>query len=209
MYIHLALSLLILCSSCGNTGHNAVESSTTFNPDTVFIKWNRATIKSIRDRISSVKDSTEKSHYENRLSAFKAFIEINHVEEINKKSIRYEFLNLLTADTIYKDFFIIEANRSGEVVEIINYVVCPMEDDLKVVEYNYEEGKWIKKSATQAKAKISGDLKSQFVKFYSGFNQDDIIIAHIHQGEVKSCEYYIYSTLSAQSPFKKIVAKNN
>ena len=123
-------------------------------------------------------------------------------------NITQELLNNTKNESYH--FYIVEANRSGESVEIINYVVYLTGENVVHGDiYHFIKGKWIKnKSFNKISLQIDKSLKENFVKFGSGFNQDDVIITEFNNYEVVSSEYYTYSTLSDRSSFKKILLMN-
>jgi len=182
------------------------------NVDSTFINWNKATLLSLNSHISLSASASEKEIYENRLAAFKSFIDVEDYNQINKKSIRYNFLQELLEDTNHESnhFYVVEANHSGESVEIINYVVYLSDNNMVNGDiYHFEKGKWIKyKPFKKISFQIDNKLKDNFVKFGSGFNQDDVIITEFNNYEVPTSEYYVYSTLADRSSFKKILLLN-
>jgi len=91
---------------------------------TTFVGWNKATLTSLRTNIRLSKDIAEKRIYQNRLLAFKGYLSIKADNSVNSKSSRYQFLEKLKSDKLYvMEFFIIEANCSGEVIELRSFVV--------------------------------------------------------------------------------------
>ena len=137
---HIVYWLLFLY--CNNSSNNKIV-----NNDTTFINWNKSTLQSLTKQIESAKDSTERSLYENRVLAFKAFVDIDKADDVNVNSIRYQFIqDIITSVSNQKDFYVIEANRSGEQVEIRNYVIYPSATGGKAVVniYNFTNRKWNK-----------------------------------------------------------------
>ena len=207
MYITLiSMAYWLLFFSC-NANNNSNPNTT--NIDTSFVSWNKVTFQSLTHQIEVTKDSTEQSLYENRILAFKAYIGINSVEDINVKSIRYQFIKELLKNTKDKrDFYIVEANKSGERVEIRNYVVYPLSSGkADIYIYTYVNRKWIKKSESIKLDLLSiDDLMSYRTKFNTGFNQDDIIVTRFANNIALASEFYLYSTLSDKSNLKEIVS---
>ena len=177
--------------------------------DTTFINWNKATLQSLARQIESTRDSTEISLYENRMSAFKAFVDINNAEDVNVNSIRYQFFQtVIESDNNQRNFYIIEANRSGERVEIRNYVIYPNAvGKANVNVYNFINRKWIKSSASkEIDFPLTDSLASYITKFRLGFNQDDVIITQFVNNTVTASEYYLYTTLSDAGNVKEVLS---
>ena len=61
--------------------------------DNFFINWNIATANSMELQEKSINDEYQKSLYKNRLEAFKSYIDIVDLNQLNKKSIRYKPIN--------------------------------------------------------------------------------------------------------------------
>lgn len=207
----LFLSCFFAFFSCVNMGSNRYNNE-NLNMDKIFINWNKATLLSLNSHINSSSQTTEKEIFKNRLLAFKAFIEIDKGTTINHKSIRYQFLNeiFLNAKKKKKDFYVIEANRSGEAVELRNYLVyINSQNSIDVDIYNYVNGKWIKNMITEKLyLYFDSNLKGYATKFGLGFNQDDVIITQFNNNTVSASEYYLYSTFSDVGNIKKIFLLN-
>lgn len=184
------------------------HNNENLNRDTVFINWNKATLLSLNNHINSSQTSA-KEIYRNRLSAFKAFIEIDDDNKVNSKSIRYQFLDEIfsKANSKKKDFYVIEANRSGESIELRNYLIyINSKNSVDVDIYNYINGKWIKNVVTEKiDLHFDSNLKVYATKFGLGFNQDDVIITQFINNTINASEYYLYSTLLDVNSIKKIL----
>ena len=178
--------------------------------DTTFINWNKASLQSLAKQISSTKDSAERSLYENRVLAFKAFVDIDKAEDVNVKSIRYQFMQemIKNVDNNQKDYYIVEANRSGERVEVRNYAIYPRTegDKADVNVYNFSNRRWNKVSMSkEINFPFLDSLTSYRTKFGLGFNQDDVIVTHFVNNTIITSEYYLYSTLSNTSNVKEVL----
>ncbi|MCO5949818.1 hypothetical protein [Mucilaginibacter flavidus] len=176
------------------------------NNDVVFINWNKATLKSINKQIELAKNNSEMVLYKNRLLAFKALISIDDSEKVNANSIRYKFINeIMKNGTNRKEFYIIEANHSGEQVELRNYVVYPIAGDI-VDTYNLIGNRWVKGvSSKKLNLNLNVKLKKNRTQFGLGINQDDIIITQFIDNTVNESEYYLFTTLSNVSGIKKLL----
>lgn len=205
MYLlKIIFSYFLVFSSCKNIDNQ--DQYMQMNKDTTFHNWNKSTLLSLKSQIR-LSNSSEKGILENRLLAFKAFVAIDKEDKINSNSVRYQFLNELShQNTGNGDFYIIEANRSGEAIEIRNYLIYL--DNTKMVDvetFNYVKGKWVKGAvAKKINLQMNNNLKSYVTKFGQGFNQDDIIITHFINSKVAASEFFLYSTLSETSGIKKI-----
>lgn len=179
------------------------------NNDTTFINWNKATLQSLAKQTESATDSMEKGLYENRALAFKAFVDISTEDDVNANSIRYQFIQeVITSGSNQKNFYIIEANRSGEQVEIRNYVVYPSatgKSDVKV--YNFINRKWVKGTTSQEVDFLFSDSLTLYIKkFRLGFNQDDVIITRFENNVVVASEYFLYTTLADVGNIKEVLS---
>lgn len=208
MYYSLKCVLyFVIFLSCNNT-FTANYNLQGMNTDTVFIQWNQATLKSLQSRIHSASDNSERSIYKNRILAFKAAMEIDADTTINTQSIRYQFLKTLLKDTAHfsANFYVIEAERSGEMLEIINYVIYPNDIGFNIATYNFERGEWRKGSnIKRVNVRLPNDLEIQYVNFGLGFNQEDIIVTKFNESKITASAYYVYTTLSNSSILKEIV----
>jgi hypothetical protein len=173
--------------------------------DLLFVTWNKATIESFQRQIKKTGDP--ENRYKNELAAFKEYIAVSSEDAINHNSIRYQFLTEIQKTGRGLDFFIIESNRSGEVVEIVNYVVYFEQDLLKeVLVYQYLNGKWKLNISTKTKLKYDDELLHSMKKYGEGSNQDNVVITRFSNYKVDASEFYIYSTLSKESAFSKLLS---
>ncbi len=201
-FVHMHFTLVyltyfIIILSCGNSRTNPKY----LHIDSVFVAWNKSTLLSLSNHIISANDSAEKSLYQNRLLAFRSFINIGE-NVIDVKSIRYQFLKKIALNEIGNRFYIVEANNSGEVVELRNYLINP---SIGVVDvYNFTGNQWVKSITEKMTIASYNSLQSYFVDFGSGINQDDVIITLFDDGNMYASEYYLYTTLSKSNPWGKM-----
>ncbi len=204
--IYILFSLLI--SSCGefNKKHN-YQSHSEVNIDSLFYNWNKATLSSLNKSIHSIVDSSERGMYENRLLAFKSYGGFSSDRSVDTASIRYQFLKAIS-DNVNNRYYVIEANRSGEAVEIRNYLIfLDSENKTEVCTYNYSNGKWIKNNNSERISfYFDKRLKTYFTQFGLGFNQDDVIITEFVGNKVISSEFYLYGTLADTNNLKVILS---
>ena len=195
----IGIPYLFLLLSCGSnhTNHKYLKL------DSAFVNWNKSTLSSLNSHIISATDSSEKSLYKNRLLAFKSFIGIDGDNDINTESLRYQFLKMISLDVADNDFAIIEANTSGEVVELRNYLITPGKKNVDV--YDFIERQWIKSKTEKIALSENHNLGSYFTKFGSGINQDDVIVTFFNKEQVYASEYYIFTTLSKSNPWERIL----
>lgn len=209
MNIYIAcLSYLLMFLSCGNTPQ---QDHNNTDVNAIFFDWNKSTLLTLTGHIQSSQDSTEKETYSNRLLAFKAFVEIRDYTDIKFNSIRHQFLReLLKSKHQNGNFYIIEANRSGESVEILNYVVFLDDQNIDHTSvYTFANDMWVRGADIKiTDLLVNKDLKSQLVNFGSGINQDDVIVTSFNKYKVMDSEYFLYGTLSNKSWIKKILYRN-
>lgn len=171
-----------------------------------FIDWNKATISSLKSKIRL--PNPEGSIYRNRLGSFKALVEIVDQSEVNPHSIRYQFLKEISLKMNgKKEFYVVEANRSGESIELINYVIEVYNNGVWAVDiYIHNNKKWLKKGTTRkVKTNSNSNLNNISTKFGLGFNGNDIIVTKFLKKSVIKSDYYLYGTLSSNS-IKKVLS---
>jgi len=95
-----------------------------------------------------------------------------------------------------KNFFIIEANRSGEIVELRSIVVTSSgKIPVPVMQaYVYVKGWWLRDGTLR---RINADLKLDLTasKLGSGINPDNVIVTEFENYAIKTSNYFIYWTL--------------
>lgn len=178
------------------------------NIDKIFISWNTLTFNSINSQTIKIKESKEteyvKELYESRLKSFKASKEINNLNHINKESIRYKFLKKISEDNLFNNnFYIIEADRSGEMIELINYLAIPIENNqYQIFRYNYnlKNKDWEKVLSKKIPKNEIGCLSNCQLPIGDGNNHEDVIITHIVNKVVKFSTFYLTATCSIKLP---------
>ncbi|HFG0566878.1 hypothetical protein [Flavobacterium psychrophilum] len=198
---------LLLCSLYLFSFGQQQPTNKSFDIDKIFIDWNKSTISSIEKSILTTKNNAQENLYKNRLNAFKIFNNTLDTKEIDINSIRYKFLEQIKKDGIYiRDFYIIEANHSGEQIEIRNFVIYQStENNFKIKVYEFKNNLWYNKSSYKNELKLNDNLKMNLVKFGNGFNQDDVIITKIKNNKINYSEFYLFTTLSTK--WKQILSK--
>lgn len=178
------------------------------NIKTAFISWNRSTLSSIRSKIRKSDNSAEKKIYENRLVTFKGYLDLKNENSFNDQSIRFQFLEKLQEkQPNLSNFFIIEANRSGESVAIKNYILQSNSKGLVKLDvyYHTKELGWIKSGITR-EIKLYLDLIKSTTRYGSGFNHDDVIVTQFASRKTINSEYYAGLSLSVRNPLKNILS---
>jgi len=197
----LLIVIIFFCTS------GAVQKEKGIDIDSTFIKWNKATIASLRLQSSSGEQKRVINYYENRLAAFYAYMDIKTDSQLNKNAVRYKFLDNIKGQLKEKDVFIIEATTSGEHVEIRNIVLYPKAQNKVDVEiYRYNLQRWRKdKVIKDYQQTIDTTLFNHRVEWAKGLNHDDVIISHFQQGQVNASEFFLFGTLSGE-PIKRIIS---
>jgi hypothetical protein len=176
----------------------------------IFINWNKSTFKSLSRQSEAAIDSTQKAIYQNRQLAIKEYWKIKSINDISNQSVRYKFLKLISQKLTEKkkDFYIIEANESGSKVLLRNFVLYFNSSDTAFIDfYEYFNDEWhITGGYIKGGLSLVSDFKSYIVPFGKGFNYDDIIITEFKDKQVKKSEYYLYTTLSAESKIRVILS---
>jgi hypothetical protein len=195
------LSLIISLSFLLSTT-KSIDSSGNFL-DATFVSWNKDTFKSLESHIKLKSQNLQDSLYKNRILTLTGYWGIENLEDINRQSIRYSFLSKLFPDRKNEniDFYVVEANRSGESVQLRNFFFYIDSSHTAYIEfYVFLKNRWDR--VGEAKINnfyVAESLKSDFVEFGKGNNDDDVIVTKFHQGKIKESEYYLISTLSKQS----------
>lgn len=180
------------------------------NRDSIFISWNKATFQSLERQTQLATDLKKKDLYRNRLDAFKAYLEIDTVINVNMKSIRYQFLDLTFSRSNRKRsiLFVVEANETGYTTILRNFVVyVDSVNKINVKFYIFQNGKWRVKGKGEINSKfIENDLKEYITNFGHGFNKNnDVIVTRFENRKVTQSEYYLIGTLSNKSSFKDVI----
>jgi hypothetical protein len=185
---------------------NSIEPK-MINVDSAFLNWNLSIIKVLNCHIKSVRDSSERQDYENRLEAFMASIGIDKPNTINKRSIRYDFLQTIVEFiSAQPEFYIIESDKSGERVLIQTFLVKVKGNNLNVSLFEFNDSKWIKKNDSKnIHLNIKGRLKDEKTILGSGYNEDDVIVTHFLNNQIVDSEFYLYASISNESWLKKII----
>jgi len=172
--------------------------------DSTFIAWNKATIASLRFQIAHELQPKANEYYKNRLEAFYGYIDIQTDSQINVNSIRYKFLDYIKEEINRNDVFIIEANLSGEHVDIRNFILYPKQQDHVDIElYRFNLSGWRRDTVIKDfPQSISANMLNQRVKWPNGLNYDDVTISHFQKGNLKSVEFFLFNTLSSESVIK-------
>ncbi|TWF40320.1 hypothetical protein FHW36_1042 [Chitinophaga polysaccharea] len=185
--------------------------------DSVFVSWNKATIKSIENQIKTASDKQAEILYLNEDSAFKSYLDIDNVAMINRKSLRYTFLH--TFNFYYGncsgDIYIVEANESGEKIRICNYVLFldTITNTIDIGRFGLVNGKWIRDADTKVKF---DDLYSEWSKLDKekwmdtvghGVNEDIVIVTKIKNADIMYSDFYSEGILRKDSPINNILLR--
>lgn len=191
--------------SCGNAG---INKKNTVNIDSLFIRWNKATFSSI-ERNEKLKSNTEQQRILllNREISYKAFYEIDDLNQINKKSVRYLFLKAISNNLLEDDAtYVIEENKHGEAIEIENYIIeLKKYNYFNITKYSYTNGMWsiIKMESANNPQKVIDSIGS----FTNNHNDDDVIISKFTDGKLQYSDFYLIGMLSKNYLINKIWAK--
>ncbi|MBP4139795.1 hypothetical protein EV143_11725 [Flavobacterium chryseum] len=178
--------MIITLSSCGRYINNS-ENKT----DKIFINWNIATANSMQLQEKSINDEYQKSLYKNRLEAFKSYIDVGDLNQLNKNSIRYKLLNQYLNDWDDK-FYIVEANESGEIATKISYIILQNGTGTsKVLKYIYRNGKWEKAKEYAVSSSFKFDRESYNTKFGEGKNENDITVTYAENSTIISSDFFL------------------
>ncbi|WP_345146266.1 hypothetical protein [Flavobacterium ginsengiterrae] len=190
--------MIIVLSSCGRYIKNSDNRTEKF-----FVSWNIATANSIQLQENFTNDDYQKSLYQNRLQAFKAYIDIVNLNELNTKSIRYKLINQYLNDWNNK-FYIVEANESGEVSTKISYVILQnSRDSSKVLKYIYKNGKWEKVEQYELSPAFKFHRENFITEYGVGKNENDITVTFIEDNNIISSDFFLNFTMKQIDIFNK------
>lgn len=193
---HIIKISLCLCLCILSYSQNYSDKIQYNEIDEVFKSWNYTTINSIEKQISQSKIETFKYVCENRKKTLKGYWEIAEFNQVNKNSIRYEFLKKILHFKNTNDFYIIEANKSGEFVTIQNYAIYKKNKKVEIFRFEYIKDKgWQLKEKFIIKGNVEINPEKYYLEFGSGVNYNDVIITHFTNNIVDESYYYIYSTM--------------
>jgi hypothetical protein len=199
---YIYILLLVSCHFYANKPENG-------NTDGILIKWNQLTQASLNSNISNAKDSFTKKLYQNRLEAF---LHNNSRVLLDSNSLRKKFLDRLENEgKLDEDVYVLEANSSGNVVQIKNYLIQeknPKTFSIKI--YYYVDDRWV----TDNKEKevfldINNSLIDSFLPFGNGFNRDDLIISKFSKGNIEVSIYFLMGTASNKTGLQQIMSSDD
>jgi hypothetical protein len=167
-------------------------------------EWNKMTISSLETQFRMPTDNANKRKYKELLLTTPLYL--GYIKGTStQKSIRYGLIKDILSKK-YRDFYILEANRSGEQVEIVSYLITMENKSAVVLIYDYLGGKWVLSPKTQrCIVKLSTDRGKQIVKWGDGVNKDDVILSKFIDGKIVSSEYYLDHTLSGINGIEKVL----
>jgi hypothetical protein len=174
--------------------------------DAVVDAWNSKTVSSINSLIKASPDNWERKMYRGKLTEFKYYVK----QKGSDASIRSKLLksiNVIIPKNI-GEFYIVEANQSGESVKIRAFLIYVTRDGLTHVrKFTYNKDQWIwSKLHLDKKVQVRSNLSKYRLRFDLGFNDDDVVISHFVKGRVMDSQYYLYGTLSPSSTLDQILA---
>lgn len=199
-------SILVCCSLMFFNSGPQYHSNQKSAIDSAFVSWNNVTFLSLKNRIKTSDSKKKIEAYKNQLSALRALIEVKNEKTVNRKSIRYQFLSSIGLDLRKNDFYVIETLHSGEVVQLINYLVQVKGQELIIKVFQYNEYKW----KNIGKSKINLGSERNFLKLFSetesGFNNGDVIVSQFKNQSFRFSGYYLYKTLINNEVIKTILS---
>lgn len=183
------LLYFILLFSFFQGGISSVNNQTK---NDLFKSWNIETSNSLSNQIKAVENESKISMLKNRLESFKSYIGLQDFDSINVKSIRYKFLK--DFKIWGKEYFIIEANESGEKVSLITYIISFKNKSFRVFKYEYSQHVW--KNVKQYSIKKFNYNKEEYSTPYgTGKNENDIIVTHVKDNKAVSSDYFLLTSM--------------
>lgn len=181
--------MIITLSSCGRYINNSGNRT-----DKIFINWNIATANSMQLQEKTINDEYHKSLYINRLKAFKSYIDVDDLNQLNKTSIRYKLIEQYLNDWGDK-FYIVEANKSGEIATKISYIILQNGRDTKVLKYIYKDGKWDKANEYALFHAFKFNRGNFITEYGKGKNENDITVTYIKNSNIISSDFFLNFTM--------------
>ena len=185
----------------------SVEAFSQSNIDNEVKNWNQLTLKSINKQMKQASLDDLKSKYENRALALTEYWrEDDGTETVRKKMMKSVFKIQNEIGKKY-DFYIVEANESGVKVLLRTFVFwVDSTNSANVVFFDFFEDEWHKTGGFVLKNfVIQKDIGSYVSKFGTGYNHEDIITTKLKNGKVTTSDFFLFSTMSSNSPFKSIL----
>ncbi|MFZ6010246.1 MAG: hypothetical protein ACOYXT_07830, partial [Bacteroidota bacterium] len=143
----IILAIFAGLASCENPRKSPdIDGVQRMSRDSLFVKWNKSTLNSLRNHVESSEDSHVKAMYKNRLDVFPLGVQITDENQVNISSIRYLFLAELENNSKMEkslEYFIVEEMQSGEKEILKNYVLFMDILGVNSVDvYRLEKKKW-------------------------------------------------------------------
>ncbi|ACU59564.1 hypothetical protein Cpin_2071 [Chitinophaga pinensis DSM 2588] len=161
--------------------------------DDLFLQWNRLTLCTLEKTCNNMKQENDSSLCANRLASLPYMWSVT-TDSLNRDSIRWRFLKKITTDALplKNNWTIIELKKSGEVVRILNYVICYRESDAVVFTYRYESGSWQKVGEKNASlTRADAEIPVKRASFSRTGYQHDVIITNFSDDSLVSSIYYM------------------
>lgn len=200
--------LLLIGSTCNISLLPQVQPG-ELSINRVFVEWNKATLKSLALQKVASADSTLIASLDNRSWGIPLYWDIASPDSVNKKSVRYRFLDKLSSEDLPKDIYVVEANSNGSKRVIRSFVIYKNKvGHYQARLYMYFGNQWEMRKITELDTCfLSPKLNNFIAKRGLGFNSDDIIISHITGGvrKVQESEYYLGGTLAMDSGIKELI----
>jgi len=166
--------------------------------------WNKLTLLSLEDGLKQARKSEEIREFQNGKISFSMYVDYKN-GSTSIKSIRYSLLkNILSKK--HKDFYLMEANRSGERVEILSYLVEFNGKIADVFVYHFIDERWVLKSTYKGNLlKLNRIFGKDLVPSRKGVNDDDVIISKFLNGKAITSKYYLDYTLPKDSGIEELL----
>jgi hypothetical protein len=175
--------------------------------DSLFYKWNKASLLSLKSQLDHARYADEKSLYENRLELLPSYWDIES-DSLNKESIRWKFLEQVQKDFNWENnrWTVIELVKSGEVVILKNHLICYDNLGAKIITYQWFYDKWKKIDEKHANYNMYDfALSKSRVPFNSGKYDYDIIVTNFESETVLESVYFVNTTLCDKGIITEII----
>lgn len=132
-YLACILNVCIIISSCTVRKDNKQSN---------IALWNKNTLTSIKEQISSANDNALRKELKNHLYAANMFL-YDRTGGKDDRPMRAKFLEtIFSSDKELKDFFVLEFVQKGERYEIKNMLIKNAENTSQVTFYEYFGNEW-------------------------------------------------------------------
>lgn len=174
----------------------------------LFYHWNTTSIAALRTATAAANNKEEKNQYQNKLVVMSDIWEVKP-GSINNKSLRWLFLQQISADFDWKDktWSVIEVKKNGERISLLNYLICYDEKGTKIITYDFQGSIWVRIQERIERLKTKTLIQPEDkVPINEGSNFCEIIVTDFKAALPLKSIFYVEATLSQNSIVMDIIS---